>query len=483
MLRAMGLTLGVVGVTAAVSCVGGQVARDETAGSSSASNSSGNATSNGTDVDGGASGNGGDGSPSPVAPEPWADAAPPPAPAPSYAAGESVVTLATGQTSPYQLVVDSTSVYWLASGDGTVMKVPIGGGTLKTVASGQPNGLGIAVDSKSLYWQGVEGVYALPLDMLESGAPRLLGSGLGESLVLGASAIFGTGYHGGDNQTLSLVSMPIGGGMVQGLAQITGPDPSYTAVDSTSVYWSCFDDPCPIVKTPLGGGASTTLATGHVVFGVAVDATNVYWAESNNGTIMKVPVGGGKATILASGLEDAYQIAIDDTDIFVTTGFHASSPGSGSVAKVAKNGGAVTVLATGQNQPSGIAVDATSVYWTTLANESPRGGTVMKLTPKSGYLQPSESGSSRQRYFVQSAFRVEAMVFIPPLSGVHSMCAPSVRVGIWATIAGSRSPESTRSFSTSRPIGRTLRRAVTRAGSPSGPEARYCFSTTCVPSM
>jgi hypothetical protein len=67
-------------------------------------------------------------------------------------AGGTPTTLASGQDQPYGIAVDTSAVYWTNRRDGRVMKVPVGGGAPATVASGQRAPYGIAVNGTSAYW-------------------------------------------------------------------------------------------------------------------------------------------------------------------------------------------------------------------------------------------------------------------------------------------------------------------------------------------
>lgn len=60
--------------------------------------------------------------------------------------------LVSGLNDPLGIAVDGTSVYWVHLSGGTVMKVPVIGGTPAMLASGQSSPNLIAVDANSVYW-------------------------------------------------------------------------------------------------------------------------------------------------------------------------------------------------------------------------------------------------------------------------------------------------------------------------------------------
>jgi hypothetical protein len=59
-------------------------------------------------------------------------------------------------------------------------------------------------------------------------------------------------------------------------------------IDATNAYWTDNVSIGTVKSVPLGGGTATTFATGqNGPLAIAVDATAVYWANTD-GHIMKV---------------------------------------------------------------------------------------------------------------------------------------------------------------------------------------------------
>src|SRR5262249_10780722 len=114
------------------------------------------------------------------------------------------------------------------------------------------------------------------------------------------------------------------------------------------------------------------LASGQGSLGyIAVDATSVYYARSDDGSVNKLPLAGGATPMaIATNQSMPFGIAVDGQHGYFT------NRSSRTVIRDGLDGGNGETIATNQSMPYEIAVDATSVYWT---NES---GTVMRLSPK-----------------------------------------------------------------------------------------------------
>jgi hypothetical protein len=288
-------------------------------------------------------------------------------PTPVVTPGATLTTLASfPQAAPEVIAVDSTSVYLAAISAGSILKVPIGGGTPVTLACGQDQPSGIAVDSERVYWtnQGPGGeVMSVPVG---GGTPRTLASGQGAPFAI---ALDGTNVYWANlagNQ--ALMKVPVGGGTPTMLADAGAS--LAIAVHGGMVYWVSRD---AIMAISATGGTPMTLAAGQAGPAyIAVNATNVYWTNiQGNGTIMTVPLSGGTPTTLVTSSGDA-RLALDATNVFFTGGSMLNAVLSEPLA-----GGTPTTLATGQSAPEGIAIDATSVYWVDTDV-----GALMKLTPK-----------------------------------------------------------------------------------------------------
>ena len=324
----------------------------------------------------------------------------------SCSAGRCVVTLASGQNYSYYLAIDSNRVYWTNYGGneggqstvGTVMSVPLGGGTAVTLASRQKGPSGIALHGANVYWINNATVMSVPIG---GGSASTLVTDQSDGFMIAVSdaSVF---WSANDvtATTQAVWKAPLAGGGGDQLA--TGHGPALLAIDGTSLYWSVSDVEIgdqggysAIEKLPLGGvpedGGATMLWYGaSTPQGLATDGVNVYWTEvlncltppdgataGNCGGVMRVSVNGGQAMALTPNLPQVDNpVAVDATDVFYAN--------NGSIFKVAKAGGTPVMLVQGMGgNPTSMAVDETSVYWAQPNDGATEGsGLIMKVTPK-----------------------------------------------------------------------------------------------------
>jgi hypothetical protein len=214
-------------------------------------------------------------------------------------AAHGVKALATGQASPIGVAIDATNLYWTTTGtsttvNGTVVKMPLAGGTSITLASGRSAPSAIAVDATSVYWVdaglGAFGGAVLKV-AIAGGSVTTLASGQNSpgAIAVDSNDVYWTQQGTGATNS-AVVKVPIGGGTVATIASEQGPVGGLT-IDSTSIYWAVGGGSGmgAVLSAPLGGNVVTTLASGlDTPFDLATDATSLYWTDNIDGTITKL---------------------------------------------------------------------------------------------------------------------------------------------------------------------------------------------------
>jgi hypothetical protein len=259
------------------------------------------------------------------------------------------VTLVGGQTNPGAIALDSTYVYWVDDTDaGSLMRIPKANGHPTTLAQGLDHPYALAVDSTSVYFTTYAQLLKVPI---AGGTPTVLATETANAVALSGSTLV---VGSADIQAFDLAGDPTI--ILLGTGQ---NDPRAVAADSRNAYW--ITTAGVVASAPIATGGMKTLASGQGgYYGIAVDASNVYFTNSYAGTVASVPIGGGGVTTLATGQTNPQAIAVAGGYVY-----WANATNAGSIMKVGIAAGAPTTVAANQANPTGIAVDDAYVYWTT----------------------------------------------------------------------------------------------------------------------
>ena len=243
-------------------------------------------------------------------------------------AGGEIEVLLSGINNPTDIVSDSKNIYWIEkSANGALKQMPLVGGTPMILASSLNEPVSLVVFGGFVYWcdkdDGDGMIRSVPIDggsIFDIYDTRITPTGIATD---GQYVFFTEAW---DSPSGKVLKVSVNGG--EAITLVSGLGAPFTvALDSTSVYWMEFGWEQKLGKTKLDGSSTLILSTNNSYSWnpkiLAVDDTNLYFGVQGGvaetyGVIQKVSINGGEVTTIVKTGEYSmpYNIAIDDTNIY-----------------------------------------------------------------------------------------------------------------------------------------------------------------------
>jgi len=242
-------------------------------------------------------------------------------------------SFATGQSTPVRITLGGTgngTVFWSNYGsggaaDGSIMTLPLAGGTPATLESGLWTPQGVAADDTYAFWAET---YAP--------TPVVVRRTLGNSTVMNipgtnaaptAVAVGGGTVYWSDSPMASpgSVEMAPEGSLAEMPVQGTQTTPYAISADSTYVYWVDYATAGAVWQYTVSNGGKQQIGTTDVSpIDIASDAAYAYWVDQGttsgfNGKVVQWNASAAASTDRAMGLDQPTAIAIDANAIYFST--------------------------------------------------------------------------------------------------------------------------------------------------------------------
>lgn len=270
-------------------------------------------------------------------------------------------TLASGLTSPWDIALDASYVYWIEQNTpGALRRMLKSGGTVTTLATDLEYPTALTLANGYLYfietdYNAQSRIRRIPLT---GGTPELVVNtsygAVQNQLRHDGTRLF---FHDYDQIPAGMKkSAPLGANVTASVI-VQDQDQLSLALDVDSTYLYFFNNQNrQILRVPKGGGPITVLGNG-IANATRVFGSTLYFIADG---VNAIPITGGTPRRLASRVVPtslAYDLAVDGSHVYwieYTEG--------GSVNRVPVGGGEVTTYSQHGNS-IGIEVDNTHVYW------------------------------------------------------------------------------------------------------------------------
>ena len=300
--------------------------------------------------------------------------------------GTSPHAIATDQNGPYGVASDASHLYWVNKDGGTVTRASPDGTSPHTIVTGQvsPTWMAVTPAAPELslspapydYGSVLPGQTATQTFTLTNSGGAATGPLTVTLTGPAAFAVTGNACAAaslGPGQTCNVTAgfTPAAEGAMTATLTAASTNPVATATDALSgtmapaIYWANAGNHSSgagaIWMANLDGTSPHAIATGQDdPAGVAVDASHLYWANTDDNAIVEAGLDGSSPRTIVINQDAPFGVAISAGHLYWSN-FGADE----EIWEANLDGSSPHAIVNGQNNPTGVAADGSHLYWAT----------------------------------------------------------------------------------------------------------------------